>query len=348
MDDELEAATALDVAWDPGALRGATLVLLGGPEPEPHRIEDLPSLLDRDGRFVWLDIPKCDGDTALSLAAVFGFHPMALRDCRRRNHVPKVHAYPDHTFMVVHAVEPAEAGGVHLIELDQFVGRRYLVTVHGPLAPEAPRASALREVADVRRRIDQGRYRPTSPSDLSRALVSGIARGAEELLSNLATSVAALERRVRLEDPGDVESLLIELFGLRHRLLALRTVCAQTREVYGRWSSLAANDPTLSAQIGDVLDQFGRLRTLCDEEKDFLEGIVEFHQSRTATKMNIAMERLALIAAVLLPITAVASIYGMNLIVSEGTRLMHLGVVLALMGLVTFVMLRWTRRQGWW
>jgi magnesium transporter len=348
MDDELEAATAVEVAWDPAALRGASVVLLGGSEPEHRRIEELPELLDLDGRFVWLDIPKCDGDTARSLAAVFGFHPLALRDCRKRNHVPKVHRYADHMFMIVHAVVPAEAGGVHLIELDQFVGRRYLVTVHGPISPEAPLSAAMREAEDVRRRIDQGRFRPTSPSDLSRALVSGIARGAEELLSSLATSVAGLERRVRLEDGGDVEALLIELFGLRHRLLALRTVCAQTREVYARWSSLAADDPTLLAQIGDVLDQFGRLRTLCDEEKDFLEGIVEFHQSRTATKMNIAMERLALIAAVLLPVTALASIYGMNLIVSDNTRLLHLGVVLALMGLVTFVMLRWTRRQGWW
>jgi len=83
-------------------------------------------------------------------------------------------------------------------------------------------------------------------------------------------------------------------------------------------------------------------------EKEGLSALVEFHEARVATKMNIAMERLALITAVLLPITAISSVYGMNLIVSDSTRPMHLILVLLGMGVVSGLILRWTRRSGWW
>jgi magnesium transporter len=54
------------------------------------------------------------------------------------------------------------------------------------------------------------------------------------------------------------------------------------------------------------------------------------------------------IAAVILPITALSSIYGMNLIVNDRTQGPHLAVVLVLMAAVSSVLLRWTKRQGWW
>jgi Mg2+ and Co2+ transporter CorA len=64
--------------------------------------------------------------------------------------------------------------------------------------------------------------------------------------------------------------------------------------------------------------------------------------------MNVAMERLALIAAVLLPVTAISSIYGMNVIVNDRTDFLHAAGVIGLMGTIVFLMLRWARRQGWW
>ncbi len=62
----------------------------------------------------------------------------------------------------------------------------------------------------------------------------------------------------------------------------------------------------------------------------------------------MAMERLALIAAVLLPVSAIASIYGMNLIVGDRTDAVQLGVVLAIMAIVVGGMLVWSKRMRWW
>ena len=64
--------------------------------------------------------------------------------------------------------------------------------------------------------------------------------------------------------------------------------------------------------------------------------------------MTVAMERLAVIAAVTLPITAIASVYGMNVIVNERTHYAQLGVLVAVMVAISLTLLRWARRQGWW
>ena len=98
----------------------------------------------------------------------------------------------------------------------------------------------------------------------------------------------------------------------------------------------------------DLADQFDRVRSVADGESQFLFGVIELYQTKVNTKMTVAMERLAVIAAVTLPITAIASVYGMNVIVFGHTHVAHLTVVLLVMLAISALLLRWTRRQGWW
>jgi magnesium transporter len=64
--------------------------------------------------------------------------------------------------------------------------------------------------------------------------------------------------------------------------------------------------------------------------------------------MTVAMERLAVIAAVTLPITAIASVYGMNVIVNDHTHYVELVILLLVMAAISLTLLRWAKRQGWW
>ena len=64
--------------------------------------------------------------------------------------------------------------------------------------------------------------------------------------------------------------------------------------------------------------------------------------------MTIAAERLAVIAAVTLPVTALSSIVGMNVIVNDSTRVTALVILLAVMATMSGLLLVWARRQGWW
>ena len=314
-----------------------------------HGITELELLLGRDDGFVWLDVPSSDEDTTRHLSELFGFHRLAVRDVLERRHIPKLHAYPDHLFVVLHVPEPGEPGHVHMIELDQFIGHRYLVTTHGPLGRGVSLDLALRQTGHVLERLETGRLHAATPFELSYAIVSAIAHRQGTFLNDLASQVAALERRVREGDDSDPVRLLEKMFLMRHELLSIRTTAAESRDVFARMGALTRMiPPEAPPLIDDLIDRFERVKSLCDNEKEFTQGIIDFYQARTTTRMNVAMERLALIAAVLLPVTAIASIYGMNLIVEERSDLPQLGIVLAVMVLVTGAMLTWSKRLGWW
>ena len=51
---------------------------------------------------------------------------------------------------------------------------------------------------------------------------------------------------------------------------------------------------------------------------------------------------------VTLPITALSSIYGMNIIVNDHTRIPELIVVLSVMVVMSTLLLTWAKRRGWW
>jgi Mg2+ and Co2+ transporter CorA len=259
-----------------------------------------------------------------------------------------VHVYPGHVFVVLHAPERGARGHVHYIELDQFIGPDWLITVHGPLNPAVRPEVATEETRAVARRLETGRLRPTSAAELSYAVVTALTGRMRDLLSALTEEVWELERQVTAGLGGDPEQFLEELFAVRHGLLAVRTMAALSREVYGRMATLDVWPGPARALLLDLEDQFRRIAAMAEGQREYLQGVIEFYQARTNTTMTIAAERLAVIAAVTLPVTALSSIFGMNVIVNETTHVSQLVILLVVMGVMSTTLLLWARRKGWW
>ena len=315
---------------------------------EEHPVRELGGLLARDDGLVWVDIPNCDEEAVRVLSEIFGFHPLAIQACIERNAVPKVRAYREHLFVVLHAPEVGKGGHVHYVELDQFIGPRYLVTIHGPVNPAVTPEAALRETRAVLGRIEAGRLHPRSAFELSYAIVSALAQGQEAFVETVTRQVWPLEQRVTSGHLGDPEQFLEELFGTRHGLLAVSNMAALGHQIYQRMSALARLiPPDCQPLVTDIEDQFARVAGVADGQIRYLEGVIEFYKARTDTKVTIAAERLALIAVLTLPITALSSVYGMNIIVNDRTDFPHLAVVLAAMVAISTILLRWAKRQGW-
>jgi Mg2+ and Co2+ transporter CorA len=334
---------------DVRVMSGIDVRVVIGDGVEQHPVEELATLLACHDRLVWVDIPVCDEEAARVLTEVFCFHPLAVRACIERNAVPKVHAYRDHVFVVLHAPELGRGGHVHYVELDQFIGPRYLVTVHGPVNPAVPPEAAQRETRAVLRRIQAGRLHPTSAFELSYALVSALAQGQEAFVETVTRDVWPLEQRVTSGHLGDPEQFLEELFRTRHALLAVSNMAALGHQIYGRMSALGRFVPSDGQPlVADIEDQFARVSGVADGQIRYLEGVIEFYKARTDTKVTIAAERLALIAVLTLPITALSSVYGMNIIVNDRTDFPHLAMVVAVMAVISGFLLRWAKRQGWW
>lgn len=314
----------------------------------PRDPDDVGELFARDEGFFWVDVPEWDAEAEAFLTGL-GCHPMLLEACRRRNYVPTVHGYDDHVFVTSQSPLLGAAGHVHLLELDQVIGQRFLVTVHGPLNPGVDPAEALVETGSVLRRIQDGRFQPTSPAALSFAITSAVARRQRALISQIAEKLPGLEKRVMSSQLRDPEALLEIMFLIRHELITGRTMAAQCHEVWTRLAGInRLTDDHDAAFARDLADQFDRVRSLADGESQFLFGVIELYQTKVHTKMTVAMERLAVIAAVTLPVTALASVYGMNVIVSEQTNYVMLAVVIAAMAAISLLLLRWAHRQGWW
>ncbi len=315
---------------------------------ESRGADELPDLLTRADGLVWVDVPVWDQQAEETLTSTFGFHPLAIRDCANRNQVPKIHRYPDHLFLVLHAPQPGEGGHVHYVELDQFIGDRYLVTVHGPLNPAVDLAAAMVEVDTVLGRLDAAKIRPAKGFELSYALLTALTGRLRGYLAELTKDVWRLEQRVTGGHLGDPESFLDEMFRARHGLLTVSNMSSLSREVYGRMVTITAFGPGAGQSLlQDAVDQFHHLSVMADSQKAYLQGTIEFYQARTNTKMTVAAERLAVIAAITLPITALSSVLGMNLIVNEETHWMLLTFTLGVMLAMSATLLVWAKRKGW-
>jgi magnesium transporter len=262
---------------------------------EAHEVEELPQLLAREDAVIWVDIPVCDEQAVHVLNDVFAFHPIAVRDCVERNHVSKVHAYPDHVFTVLHAPKVGLRGHVHYVELDQFIGRNYLVTVHGPLNPAVDPKIAVLDTEAVFRRIEEKHLQIGSPFELSHWIISAMIRREADLVASVAEKSGRLEQRVMLgHDQADPETFLEELFQAWYVLLAVRTIATHSSATYGRMARLVRFLPdTAPPLFADIADQFDVIKTMADGQREFLHGVIEFYQTRTSTHMTLAAEKTA-------------------------------------------------------
>lgn len=312
-------------------------------------LDELPALLQHEDGFVWVDVPEgAEGKSAL-LRDLFGFQPRALLSCVERGAMPTVQSYDDCLLLMLHLPEPVGGGRTYAFTLGLFIASRYLVTVH-ELPRESVPPGARRLIAVERERITAGNAHPATPAELAYTLVSSLIRRTDAFVSEMAAEITALEQRVLSGERKEPEQLLEAMFLIRHKLLTVRTLAELDREVTAHAASQASRFLSTSDRqvITELAERFARTRALCDAEHAFLQGVIDFYQTRTTVKMNLAMERLALLTAVVLPITALASIYGMNLIVNQQTQPLALATVLALMAIVSALMLWWAKRQGWW
>jgi magnesium transporter len=334
-----------------------------------HHVDDLPDLLKCPDELIWVDVPGCDALAEYVLSEVFGFHPMAVRDCVQRNRVPRVHIYVDHVFVVLHGPERGERGHVHYVELDQFIGSNYVVTVHGPLNPAVDPEVALRETRAVLRRIEAGRLHPTSPFELSYAIVSALTRNQEAYVETLTKDVWQLEQQVTGGQIKDPQEFINEMFRARHGLLAVRTMGALSSAVYGRIETLARLSADRQRLVTDMADQFDRVRGMADGEREYLQGVIEFYQTtltlnamlvgqaqneevrnltQASYSQNEEIKKISAWAGIFFAPSLIGTVYGMNF---DNMPELHwsLGYLfaLALMVLSSVALHTLFRRLGW-
>lgn len=292
---------------------------------EECRSADISDLRQAEHNTVWADLNDPTSSDFEELAEEFGFHPLSIEDCRNEHQRPKVEEYPGYYFIVLYEAElvgPNDA--LELRELNIFLGKNYLVTVHSrPIRAIETGNRLWREWLD---RSEQG------SGLLAYLLIDAIVDDYLPLLDVISERMDDLEDSIFAEFNA---AAIEEIFTIKKKLLYLRRAITPLRDVFN--TLLRREQPLFAREIHfyfqDVFDHLIRVADTIDTLRDMLSSTMDAYLSVSGNRMNQIMKRLTSISTILMSVTLIAGIYGMNFVFMPELRWRY-GYVFALLSMV--------------
>ncbi len=301
--------------------------------------EAIRRALATPGTLVWVDFGDPTDDEVKLLKTLFRFHDLAIEDCVAESQHPKVDDYGEYLYLVVHGVV-GNAGCVFKTEeLDAFLGSNFVVTFHYEKRRSVE--AVMARVREVAQPMAHG------PDGLLVAILEQLVDNYEPAMEVLDQRIAAVEESV-FGRPD--KKTLGEIFALRKEVLHLRRIIYPQRETVHRLArgEFAEISATTTPFFRDVYDHLYRITDLCEGYRDLLGGALDAYLSVVSNRLNEVMKVLTIISTIMLPLTVIAGIYGMNF---DNMPELHwrygyfmvLGVMAALAG----AMVVFFKRRGW-
>jgi magnesium transporter len=257
------------------------------------------------GQLRWIDLAQQDEIELALLAERFGFHPLTIEDCLQFDQRPKLESYPGYAFLVLHGFEVDwdqmdEAGA---LELHQFVGERFLVTVH---------QEPLAAVDAVWNRIAlDGRLAGHGADELCYRVSDELIDSYFPLLDGLLLRVDGLEDRVA---KGDESVALSQILAFKRLLLELRRILSAQRDVLAllakRGDRLVSE--RVSVYFRDVYDHALRLHEAVESARELIANVRDALAWNASQRTNEIVKRLTILSAVFLPLTFLTGFFGQN------------------------------------
>lgn len=278
------------------------------------------------------------------LRKTFNFHPLAIDDALQETHVPKVDDWGQYLYVVLHAIA-FDNEEIHLdtMELDVFLGKNYIVTHH-----DEPLEAINRLWISLQR--DERHMKSGSDHILYRLV--------DELVTSYMPVVEMLDDQI---DQAEIEIFdrpvprtLEHIFALKRAVLHFRRIISPQREVLNKLArdDYAVIDAQERVYFRDVYDHLVRLNDITESIRDLVSGTLDTYLSVINNRMNEVMKTLTVITTLFMPLSFVASFYGMNFFVPEPPITSWVSrpvfwLTLILMILMPLMMFQWMRRRGW-
>lgn len=267
-------------------------------------VADISDLREIQSNVVWADVSDPTSRDFEELAEEFGFHHLSIEDCRNEHQRPKLEEYTGYYFMVLY--ESALAGPadrLELRELNIFLGKNYLVTVH---------SRPIRAIETARRLWHEWSDRSDLGSGLvAYLLIDAIVDDYLPLLDVISDHMDDLEDSIFGEWRAEV---IEEIFTVKKKLLFLRRAVTPLRDVFN--TLLRREQPIFPREIHvyfqDVFDHLIRVADTIDTMRDMLSSTMDAYLSVSGNRMNKIMKRLTSVATILMSVTLIAGVYGMN------------------------------------
>jgi len=336
--------------------------LYRGPDGALHSnltSEHLTAVIGERSGSLWLDLASEPPQFSEPLLRdVFGFHPLAVEDALAQTHVPRVDDWGEYLYMVLHAVsvlgmEPGQEWRVEklkpeqlevtTLEIDVFLGTHYLVTYHKDPVP------ALEDLWLACQRDE--RHLQRGAAHLAYELADALATGYMPVVDWLDEVLDRIEDEVFARPDGN---LLARTFALKRSLVHLRRIIAPQRETLNKLArgDFAVLSRTNSVFFRDVYDHMVRLYDIVDGLRDLVGDALETYLSVVNNRMNEVVKALTVITTLFMPISFLASFFGMNFfepVAGLSAWTSEPAFYLAVLAIVLLPggMILWLRRRAW-
>jgi magnesium transporter len=296
----------------------------------------------------WINIDRPGPLDQAWLEEHFEFHPLDYEDVRSRNQRPKIDEYDDYLFIVLHfPVFDKAVGRLNSAELDVFVGPDYLITLpNTPLHPVSYLLERCRTSEDVREQL----FSKGSGYLLYR-IVDDSFDYCFPMLAKMGTKLEAIEEDIF---EGRAEAVVRDISNVKQEIINFRKIIRPQRPVLRdlertKQRYLAAD---LEIYFDDIVDASERIWDMLENYKEVVEALEDTNESVISHRVNNVLRVLTSFSVIVLPLTLIASIWGMNVGLpgggdpGEGISAAFIvvlsGMLLLLVGMVT-----WFRRRGW-
>lgn len=314
---------------------------------ENFTADDLPDLLEDKNNIVWVDF-LCEKDEQFAeakeiLLNVFKFHPLTVEDCLETRNQPKIEAFPEYLYFILHGVKPEETNSSNFVtkELDGFLGENFVVTFH---------IERFRSIKKIKQQIRATPYAcKRGAAYLLHQILDYMVDLYMPIVDDFDSAINALEDRVFLMKKGN-NRILEEIMDLRRAVARLKRISSRQLDVlyrisHGEFEQIPEN---ILPFYRDVYDHLQRISDLAESYKDLVSGLFDIHFSVTAGKTNDVMKVMTIISTIMLPLSVIAGIYGMNFenmpeLKTENGYFVTLGI----MFLVAFGLIIYFWRKGW-
>jgi len=301
-----------------------------------------PDIIETAGlRWIHIESPRiADRDW---LEEHFEFHPLDYEDVYSRNNRPKLDQYDGYVFIVLHfPLYDKDQARILTAEMDLFMGPDYLITLPNiPLPPLTAMFERYREKEDLR----EGTFSKGSGYLLYK-IVDACVDASFPMLRKIGLKLDRLEDLIF---EGRSSEIVRALSDTKQEIINFRKIVRPQRAVLRdleRTKQQYLQDE-LEIYFDDISDAAERIWDTLENYKEVIEGLESTNESVLSHRLNDSLRVLTSVSVVLLPLTLIASVFGMNVPVpGQGEPVAFLGIMI-MMSVLLVLFVVYFRRRGY-
>ena len=311
-------------------------------EIKPERTEPRVEIVESPG-LRWINIQRPRGLEQQWLEEHFDFHALDYEDVRSRNQRPKVDEYEDYLFIVLHFPRYDKVvSRLNAAEVDMFVGPDFLITIpNEPLQTIDYLFERCRANEELRESLFS-----KGPGYLLYKIVDDCVDASFPMLGKIGNKLERIEEEIF---EGKFADVVRDISNAKQEIINFRKIVRPQRlafrDLERNKARYIAED--LDIYFDDIIDASERVWDMLENFKEVVEALESTNESALTHRTNETVRVLTSISVIVLPLTFVASLWGMNVKVpGEGFRdafyYLMIAMVVLLAGMLAFF-----RRRGW-